>query len=560
MMKARMGLQGAAGQGEGDEAEEMDELAEDDAPAPTAGKDVASSASGDKKRKADPTSPASGSKKAKASKKGKEKVGGESAVTVGTAANDGDKSASTSMDDEKLQELANAVLGGGSNATLASSASKGSEAGGSSGSGIGVGVGVVPAFGYSNLDMDDAQFDIAQRVAGIDESAIDPALQQLHDIEAADLEASNLWHATRKANKAAQEAAATLVARGKGKGAAGSKSAAGSNAKGGRAMLLDGGLEEQDNVDEYLQDAGLEHDQNDPFGHAQTHGGITDLISASLLQHQQQQDQQNGHYVADSSSFDYALPADAHAHTLSAAMEVQTDLGADSTPTQTAAPRKRRKAGDPPARRGRPPNPVGPDGEPINASAADGEGASNESATGNATGDRTGFAAPRKPTRTATNAPKGPKDDELVAQFSVAGEMERFLADRWLPSQELIRLEQAGSEYIISHVAVCTGKGGGDCIGHNWQERRGEHLNNARLAMSGRASDAALTLIVIAYKKGKFSIEESEAISAYVEEFKKLHRIDGHAFADMVVALGKKADFPRFWNDIGECSCIECIA
>lgn len=56
---------------------------------------------------------------------------------------------------------------------------------------------------------------------------------------------------------------------------------------------------------------------------------------------------------------------------------------------------------------------------------------------------------------------------------------------------------------------------------------------------------------VLAYKKGKFSIEEAEAITAYVEEFKKVNQISAHTFAEMVVALGKKEDFPRFWNDLG---------
>ena len=58
-------------------------------------------------------------------------------------------------------------------------------------------------------------------------------------------------------------------------------------------------------------------------------------------------------------------------------------------------------------------------------------------------------------------------------------------------------------------------------------------------------------MIVLAYKKGKFSVEESEAIAAFAEEFKRLHRIDAHKFADIVVSLGKKPDYPRFWNDIG---------
>ena len=430
LMKARMGLQGAAGEDE-DEGE-----AEADAGEGSSGK-----------RKADTApvgtadEPAEKKSKGKAGKgKGKAKEAAPIpsaqilAMPSAPLANNAD-STSASMDDEKLQELANAVLGGS------------------------IGVGVAAG---SSSNMNQAQLDIAQRVQGIDDSAIDPALQELQEVERADMDAATLWHATRKAARAAEEAARQKAAEAKGKGKT-------------PADINGGDLDELDDLD-----YGTDHLGSgiDPFGHAQTESdmGMASLLSEALQQHEQQH-QLGYDGLHDSSSFDYALSTDplAHAHAQGQALHTQTQgegsgsgsninavggdgnasgsAGADYTGKAAkalAAPTKRkrrRKDGEEPARRGRPPNPVGPDGIPLPRPV----GAINGSADGHdPNADVTGFAAPPKRMRDSTGpVAKGPKDDELAAQFQTPGEMERFLADRWLPSQELIRLEQAGSEFFL---------------------------------------------------------------------------------------------------------------
>ena len=259
--------------------------------------------------------------------------------------------------------------------------------------------------------------------------------------------------------KTAEEGAAAVSASDRARGKA--------NGKGRDAMLVDAdaALDDDHAGDhDFLMDGNDE--SNDPFGHAQAQGGITGLINATLMQQQQQEQEQEDQlgpqqqYGQDSSSFEYALPADAQAHTFGGMSgTVGTSAPTGTAPKSAAVPRKRRKAGDPPARKGRPPNPVGPDGEPLPLGTA-GDGAeagdctaAGGSGSGGAAGDQTGFAAPKKQTR-VVNTAKGPKDDELVALFQTPGEMERFLAERWLPSQELIRLEHAGSTFLFYWLSI----------------------------------------------------------------------------------------------------------
>jgi hypothetical protein len=92
------------------------------------------------------------------------------------------------------------------------------------------------------------------------------------------------------------------------------------------------------------------------------------------------------------------------------------------------------------------------------AAAAAGEGAGADGSNANTNADAlanahaNAFAAPKRKRKDGNEA-SGFRDDELIEQFKRPGEMEAFIADRWLPSQELIRLEKAGSELWLVRVA-----------------------------------------------------------------------------------------------------------